>query len=181
MNWLELFLGQIPEALFCALFIIFAKGLKEKRILFIFIMIAEYLLLKYSFRYSSWFHLGYIVLTFLALKVLYKKKAQITDTFLLVIAYIIIILISAPCVLLANNVIVANIIAKVLLFAIIIIFNTKLKWFQNLYKKLWNRPKKEENRKMKSVTFRSLNIVLFNLTFIVINIGMGIAIVYNNR
>ena len=179
MNWLELFLGQIPEALFCALFIIFAKGLKEKRVLFIFIMIAEYLLLKYSFRYSSWFHIGYIVLTFLTLKVLYKEKSQITDTFLLVIAYIIIILVCAPCVLLTNNVMIANVIAKVILFAIIIIFNNKLKWFQNLYKKLWNRPK--ESTKMKSVTFRSLNIVLFNLTFIVINIGMGIAIVYNNR
>ena len=179
MNWLELFLGQIPEALFCALFIIFAKGLKEKRLLFIFIMIAEYLLLINALAYSSWFHLGYIVLTFLSLKVLYKEKSQITDTFLLVIAYIIIILISAPCVLIANNVILANSIAKALLFAIIIIFNNKLKWFQNLYKKLWNRPK--ESTKMKSVTFRSLNVVLFNLTFVVINIGMGIAIMYNNR
>ena len=179
MNWLELFLGQIPEALFCALFIIFAKGLKEKRILFIFIMIAEYLLLKYSFRYSSWFHLGYIALTFLALKVLYKEKAQITDTFLMLIAFIIVIIVSIPCVLLANNVIIANTIAKVILFAIIIIFNNKLRWFQNLYKKLWNRPK--EKTKMKSVTFRSLNIVLFNLTFVVINIVMGIAIMYNNR
>ena len=179
MNLLELFLGQIPEALFCALFIIFAKGLKEKRILFIFIMIAEYLLLKYSFRYSSWFHVGYIVLTFLSLKVLYKEKAQITDTFLMLIAFIIVIIVSIPCVLLANNVMIANVIAKVILFAIIIIFNNKLKWFQNLYKKLWNIPK--ESTKMKSVTFRSLNIVLFNLTFIVINVCMGIAIVYNNR
>ena len=97
MNLLELFLGQIPEALFCALFIIFAKGLKEKRLLFIVIMIAEYLLLKYSFRYSSWFHLAYIVMTYIALKVLYKEKAQITDTFLLVIAYIIVIIVSILC------------------------------------------------------------------------------------
>ena len=160
-------------------FIIFAKGLKEKRLLFIVIMIAEYLLLINALAYSSWFHLAYIVMTYIALKVLYKEKSQITDTFLLVIAYIMIILVSVPSVLLANNVIVANTIAKVLLFTIIIIFNNKLKWFQNLYKKLWNRPK--ENTKMKSVTFRSLNIVLFNLTFVVINICMGIAIVYNNR
>lgn len=175
MNWLELFLGQIPEALFCALFIIFAKGLKEKRVLFIFIMIAEYLLLKYSFRYSSWFHVGYIVLTFLSLKVLYKEKAQITDTFLLVMAFIIVIIVSAPCfLLLHDNMILTNIVAKVILFAIIIIFNNKLRWFQNLYKKLWNRPK--ESTKMKSVTFRSLNIVIFNVTFVILNIGMAYAL-----
>ena len=46
MNLAELFLGQIPEAVYFALFLIFTKNLKEKRVLFIILMIGEYLLLK---------------------------------------------------------------------------------------------------------------------------------------
>jgi hypothetical protein len=179
MDWLQLFLGQIPEAIFCALFLIYAKGIKEKRIVFTIFMIAEYLLLKYSFIFSSWFHLLYIALSFLTLKVIYKEKSQITDTFLMLIAYLIVIIVSIPSVLLFNNILISNTIAKILLFSIIFIFRDKLKVFQNLYKKLWNRPKK--NSKMKSATFRSLNIVIFNLTFVVINICMSIAIVFNNK
>ena len=34
VNMLEIFLGQIPEAIFFELFMIFVKDLKEKRILF---------------------------------------------------------------------------------------------------------------------------------------------------
>lgn len=49
---LQLFLGQIPEAIFLALFMIYAKGLKEKRLLFIFLMIIEYLLTKYAFQFN---------------------------------------------------------------------------------------------------------------------------------
>ena len=46
MDLLELMLGQIPEAIYFALFIILTKELKEKRILFIILMIIEYILLK---------------------------------------------------------------------------------------------------------------------------------------
>ena len=74
---LELIIGQIPEAIYFALFMIYAKGLKEKRILFTVLMVAEYLLLIYSFPYNWYFHIGYIVTTFFTLKVLYKEKAQI--------------------------------------------------------------------------------------------------------
>ena len=46
---LELFLGQIPEAIFFSLFMIYTKRLKEKRILFTVLMTIEYLLLKAFF------------------------------------------------------------------------------------------------------------------------------------
>lgn len=177
MDWLQLFLGQIPEAIFCALFLIFVKGLKEKRILFTITMIIEYLLLIYSLPFNSWFHLLYIVLSFITLKVIYKDKSQITDTFLMIIAYICVIIVSIPSVLLYNNILIANNIAKILLFSFVLGFNYKLKVIQNIYKKLWNRPKVKT--KMKSTTFRSLNIVILNITFIVINICMGIAIMFN--
>ena len=38
MDLLEIFLGQIPEAIYFALFMMFAKDLKEKRILYILLI-----------------------------------------------------------------------------------------------------------------------------------------------
>lgn len=55
MNWCELLMGKIPEAIFCALFIIVNKEIKEKRFIFTILMIVEYLLLKYALPYNSWF------------------------------------------------------------------------------------------------------------------------------
>ena len=52
MDLLEIFLGQIPEAIYFALFMIFAKDLKEKRILYILLMVIEYLLLKHFIKYN---------------------------------------------------------------------------------------------------------------------------------
>jgi hypothetical protein len=36
MDYLEILLGQIPEAIFFSIFMIYVKGLKEKRVLFTF-------------------------------------------------------------------------------------------------------------------------------------------------
>ena len=94
MNLAELFLGQIPEAVYFALFLIFTKNLKEKRVLFTILMIGEYLLLKSFIHFDIWFQIGYTVMTFLTLKVLYKDKAQITDVFTFGIASIVLIIIS---------------------------------------------------------------------------------------
>lgn len=44
MNYLLLFLGQIPEAIYFALFIIFTKNLRNYRVLFSIIVIVEYYL-----------------------------------------------------------------------------------------------------------------------------------------
>ena len=52
MDYAELLLGQIPEAIHFALFMIFTKQLKEKRVLFVLLMIIEYLLLKSFIKFS---------------------------------------------------------------------------------------------------------------------------------
>ena len=92
MDLLEIFLGQIPEAIYFALFMIFAKDLKEKRILYILLMVIEYLLLKHFIKYNIWFQILYTIMQFVILKVLYKEKSQITDIFTFTIASIILIL-----------------------------------------------------------------------------------------
>ena len=176
---LELFLGQIPEAIFFALFMIYSKAIKEKRILFTVLMIAEYLLLIYSFPYSWFFHIGYMFTTFLTLKLLYKDKAQITDVFILMIGYLILAITSIiPYFVIwktLNNYLVYVIINRILIFSFVIGFNYKLYSIQESYKNLWNR-KDKKKKKIKSTTFRAVNIVIFNILFYIINLCMAFAI-----
>ena len=176
---MELLLGQIPEAIFFALFMIYAKGIKEKRVLFTILMIIEYLLLKYSFPFNWIFQIGYMVTTFLTLKVLYREKSQITDVFILLISYIYIIIISIISYFFVSNYILACIINRLLLFIPIISLNYKLNIIQRIYKNLWNR-KLNNFSIMKSTTFRSINIFIFNIIYVVINIGMLYALYFNN-
>lgn len=177
MNLAELLLGQIPEAIFFALFMIYAKGIKQKRMLFILLMIIEYLLLKYSFQFSWGFQIGYMITTFLTLKILYKEESQIIDVFILLIGYIIMIISSGICFLaFTPNTILAAITNRILLFALIFFFKNRLIKIQNLYKRFWNRPKEGSDNKIKSTTFRSLNIVIFNIMYVIINAGMIYAI-----
>lgn len=175
---MELLLGQIPEAIFFALFMIYAKGIKEKRILFTILMIIEYLLLKYSFPYNWIFQIGYMVTTFLTLKILYKEKSQITDVFILLIAYIYIILVSIISYFIIPQYILACIFNRLLLFIPIILLNYKLNKIQKIYKKLWNRNNK--TKKIKSTTFRSINIFIFNIVFYILNLCMIYAIYCNS-
>lgn len=175
---MELLLGQIPEAIFFALFMIYAKGIKEKRILFTILMIIEYLLLKYSFPYNWVFQIGYMVTTFLTLKILYKEKSQITDIFILLIAYIYVILVSVVSYFIIPQYILACIINRLLLFIPTILLNYRLNKIQKIYKKLWNRNNK--TKKIKSTTFRSINIFIFNIVFYILNLCMIYAIYCNS-
>lgn len=179
---LEVLLGQIPEAIYFALFMIFTKRIKEKRILFVMLMICEYILMLKAMPYSVYGRIGYFVISYITLKVLYKEKAQITDIFTLAIASIILIILSAiPSFIFLNNMgnmtiyIIYIILTRILIFGFLFIFNKKLCNIQLLYKKFWNRNDKVK-LKMKSATFRSLSVVIFNIMFYIINIGVAFAL-----
>lgn len=172
---LELIIGQIPEAIYFALFMIYAKGLKEKRILFTVLMVAEYILLTRFLIYNIWFQILYTFITFLILKVLYKEKAQVTDIFTFTISSVILMILSCITFLIFNifykNMLIASLFLKILMILFFIIFYKKLYKIQNLYKKLWNRNDKVK-KKIKSITFRCINLIIFNLSFYILNIIM---------
>jgi len=177
MNLLELFLGQIPEAIFLALFIVFVKALPKKRILFTICMIIYYVLLMDLFAYSWYAHIGLTIMTFVTLKVLYREKSQITDIFILLIAYIILGVTSAICFMVCQgNPVIASVINRVIIFGFLFGFRNKLNKIQDLYKKFWNR--NDKPKIIKSATFRSLNIVVFNLIFVLLNVCMIIATIW---
>lgn len=179
MDLAELFLGQIPEAVYFGLFLILAKNIKEKRLLFIILMTIEYALLFNVLRFSCYAHLIFFILTYSIMKMLYKDKCQITDIFTIMIASIILILISIISFLLANQqIILSSIISIVFKILVLLLLRSKLCKIQLLYNKLWNRNDLVK-KKIKSTTFRSLNVVVFNLVFYLINLGMLVAVVYN--
>lgn len=172
---LELIIGQIPEAIYFSLFMIYAKGLKEKRILFTVLMVAEYIILKEFIIYNIWFQILYTFITFLILKVLYKEKAQVIDIFTFTIGSVILMILSCITFLIFNifckNMLIASLFLKILMILFFIIFYKKLYKIQNLYKKLWNRNDKVK-KKIKSITFRCINLMIFNLSFYILNIIM---------
>lgn len=172
---LELLLGQVPEAIYFALFMIFTKEIKSKRLLYVALMITEYLLLKYLIVYNIWFQITYTIAQFVILKILYKEKAQITDIFTFAVASAVLILISCMSYFIVwttlNNYYIAVILCRILLFIFLAVFHKKLYKIQKLYKLLWNRSSKRST-KMKSTTFRAVNLVIFNIMFYIINLGM---------
>ena len=168
MDLLELFLGKIPEAIFLALFLVFTKNIKEKRTLFTLYVVIEYLLLKLVFSYSSYFHILLAVLIYIGLKVFYKERSQITDVFILVIAYFYLGVTSIICYYLCfGNVVLAALLNRLILFIPLLCFNYKVSCIQKLYKTQWNRGHSEA--KIKSTTFRSMNLILMYITFVFIH------------
>lgn len=172
---LELLLGQLPEAIYFALFMMFTKNLKHKRLTYVLLMIIEYLLLKYFIHYNIWFQILYTIMQFIILKILYKEEAQVIDIFTFAISSVILIFISIISYFTIwktlGNYYIAVLLCRFLLFVFLGIFHRKLCKIQKLYKLLWNRNKKKKF-KMKSTTFRAMNIVIFNIMFYAINLGV---------
>lgn len=172
MNILEILLGQIPEAIYFALFMIFTKRLDKKRGLFMTLMIIEYVLLFNFTPVSIWSHILYFVITYVILKLLYKERSQITDVFTLGIASIPLMIISVIWYVIVyftfKDIVICSILAKISLFIFLYVIRHKLPKIQNIYKLFWNRNDKI-SKCMKSITFRCINIILFNLMFFIIN------------
>lgn len=180
MNLLELVLGQIPEAIYFALFLILTKELKKERTVFITVMTMEYILLFAMFPYQLLARILFFVISFLLLKLLYKEKSQIIDVFTLAIASIILIPISIVSFILSGQqIVIAAIISIILKFGLLYLLRNKLPKIQKMYKLLWNRNDKIK-KPIKATTFRAANVVIFNFSFIALNVLVLAAIIYNS-
>ena len=172
---LEVLVGQLPEAIYFALFLLFTKELKEKKLKFILIVCAEYLLAFQAIRFELWSHIMFFVLTYLTLKLLYNEKAQLTDIFTMSFASILLIAISLllyyPILYLFNHYVVYVVIGRISLFIVLFLLRKKLYKIQKLYKKFWNR-NDSIPKPIKSTTFRAINTIAFNVMFFTLNIGM---------
>lgn len=97
----------------------------------------------------------------------------------MILCYATIIVVSIPCFLLfGKNMVIANLVNKVTLFGSLLLFHNKLKLLDTIYYKHWNRNDKIKKR-VKTITFRSVNLIIMNIIFIVINVCMTIAVLFN--
>lgn len=179
---LEILLGRVAEAIYFSLFMILVKRLKEKRLLYTILMIAEYLILYACFPYNVRFQILYTFISYIILKILYKDKAQITDIFTFTIGSIIL---TISCIILYfiisvtfKNVVIYAIINRIIIFLFLYLTRNKLYKIQNIYKKNWNR-NDGIKKNIKSTTFRAVNLVVFNIIFYVLNICMIFIIIKN--
>lgn len=171
---LRIILEKVLEAIFFSIFIIKGKNIKEKRILFTFLMIFQYLGLKLFIQYNIWFHIIYIIMMYVDLKILYKDKAQITDIFLFMAASVILIIISIICVGIKvfTNIeyFYALIINRILMFLILFLIRNKIYLIYKKFYKKWNRQK--DSTKIRSLTLRNISVIVFNLMFYIMNISL---------
>lgn len=173
MNILEILFGQLPEAIYFALFMIYTKRLRKRRILFAVLTIITYITLFNVLPFSNWAHILYFLMMYLILKLLYKRRSQITDFFTLGIASIGMIVISfityAIGLLFTNNYIIIMVMNRVSLFLILYLVRNHLYKIQKMYKLFWNR-NDSIPKPMKSITFRCINLLIFNLMFYAISV-----------
>lgn len=180
-----LMLEKVFEAVYFSLFLICGKNIKEKRLLFVSIMIFEYLALKYFMHFSVCFHLIYTFMSFINLKVLYKEKAQITDIFLFMTAsFILMIICGISYGMLGGwksiiNYLMALILSRILIVLFLLIFSNKINEYYKKIYMLWN--KHSYKNKMKSLTIRNISIILFNVMFYIINLVMGLYLIIGRR
>lgn len=165
--------GIIPEALYFTLFLILGKGLKEKRIRFFVMMLAQYIIIKYFIQFDVWFQIIYTFMTFLILKVLYREKAQITDIFLFMIASVYLVIVSILTYMLVYYTIgvyaVAYVLNRVVIFGTLYILRNKIPLWYKKFVGLWNR---KPNQKIRSLTVRNVSVIIFNVMFYIINFCM---------
>ena len=178
-----IFLEKIVEAIYFAMFLIIGKNIKNKKLLFIGIMVFEYLALKHFISFSVYFQLAYTFMAYVTLKVLYKEKAQITDIFLFMAASLLLIAISAASYgivyFTVRNYFVALILNRILLFLTLYLGRNVVKSKYKGFCSLWNRHNIPNT--IKSLTVRNLSVIIFNLMFWLINLGMGMLYVVGMR
>ena len=171
--------GAVMQPIYFALFLIFTKKIKDKRLLFISIMILEHFILKYACKlhYTINFELSYSVMTYLILKIVYKNKARITDmvTFIISVLFMGVINVSAGIIIGMN--VYGLIFTNIFPIIAICLLRHRLNEIDKFYNKFWNR---HNNPKMlKSITIRGISSVMTIITFVLMNLWLiyGILIV----
>lgn len=171
---LSILLGLIPEVLYFTLFITYTKNIKEKRIkLFLLIGIAYFLCILIQ-QLQILFYLVLIFAIYLSLKILYKRKTQIIDIFIISVAYFWVIILSFFLIFLVkkdlSNYMIIYFIERFLLFTPFV-FKNKFNIIYKKYCSLWNRNDKEK-RPIKSITLRNISLILLNSFIFFINIAI---------
>lgn len=167
---LSLILGILPQALYFMLFLTKTKEIKSKRILLTILFYIIIALMVMITRYNLYLYLLIIPLIYGAMKLLYKRKAQIIDIFLIASGFGYMIIISYLCSFIYKNNYnlywIAYAINNILLFSIFAFMN-RLKALYRKYIKVWNR---NPNNKVRSISVRNVSLLLLNAFIFILDV-----------
>lgn len=163
---LSIVFGMLPESLFFTIFLVLAKGIKERKKELFGLIIINYLLTGILVFYSIYSYFLFIIFQYIIIKILYKEKVECIDIFLIIISHIYLFLISILCYKVVNNYYIAFIINRVLLF-VPFIFRKHFNELYNKYRRLWNR---NDNNKIKSISLRNISLISLNIFIILSDI-----------
>lgn len=159
-------LGSILQPIYFSLFLFYVKDIKDKRVLFTFIMILETLFLRCILKIYNGidFEILYSISMYVILKLIYKKKARITDIVTFILSVILQGIISIFIIFILGVSIYSIIFSNIILMTITYLLKNKLINIDIFYNKFWN---KHNNPKfLKSVTIRGFSSVITIFTFI---------------
>lgn len=165
--------GILPEVLMFSLFLIFAKDLKENRILLTLQIFAIYLFLKLILGHTIYFNLIFIFSVYILLKILYKQKAQITDIFLMNFTSILLTALSCLTYFFIPNYFVSMIVNRLLIVIVILLAKKYLRGLFVKFNSCWNRNREKPN-KIRSLTLRNISIISFNVAIFIIDLLLHI-------
>lgn len=170
---MDILFGILPDVVFFTIFLIFAKGIKEKRIALFVLLFISYLLIKSLLGKTIAFNIFYTFGSIVILKILYSEKAEFIDIFLFSIASIIITLVSIFSYviyyiaynLFGINYIWMYLLDKAILFIPLIVNRNKLKRIYIKYRLFWNRETNPGG--LKSISLRIFSLIctlgIFNI------------------
>lgn len=145
------------------------KEIKTKRIKLYFSLLVIYfisaLLTGFDYMTKIYFYIIYAFLSYLALKILYKRSI-ILDVFVLNLISIVLMITSLVFLTLISNYWFAF---SLYVLALTIVMNLKINYgkFYKTYIKLWNR---RDDGKIKALTVRNFSLYLINIILFVANI-----------
>ena len=169
---LTIFVGMLPEIIFFTKFMEYTKNIKEHRIKFFLLIILVYVLCVLVSQYKILYYVGFIFISYIAMKLIYKEKVQIIDIFVISIALMYLTLTSYICFTFVkedmSNYYLLLIINRITLLVPFFIKN-KFNILYNKYKSLWNR-NNNIKKPIKSITLRNLSLILLNSFIFIINL-----------
>lgn len=166
---LSLLLGILPQSLYFMLFVTNIKQIKTRRLILLLLLFILCILLNMIIRYNIYLYLAFIPLYYFALKLLYKKKAQIIDIFIISLSFAIMSIIScvSSFIYLNNYSLywIAYIVNNVLLFSSLLLKRFYIKFYK-FYCGNWNR---KDSNKVRSITLRNISLISINVFILILD------------
>ena len=173
MNEETLLLGNmialILHPLYYCLFMINVKKIKDKKVYFMFLTIADYLIAQYvtKFRLGTNADLIYAIIFYINLKFIYKDKIRITDIATFILSDILLGVLSVIAYIIFGMNLVGLIFATITPIIVTKLLNDKLNIIDRFYNKYWNR--KKNKTKVKSITVRGISLCATVIEFVAIH------------